>query len=364
MQNRIKNIIITFGFVVILLGFFVVNIILEDKEISETERRKLAEFPEMTIDTVASGKFAENFEEYAMDQFAFRDSLRTIKSYVNINLLKQKDSNKLFIVEDAIYKIEYPLKENNIKKSAQKINEIYQNYLNEMNVYYAIIPDKNYYLDNEEYLKMDYNKLKYIMQEELIDMKYIDIWSSLTLDDYYRTDTHWKQENLEKVVNTLEKSMNLKTTNLREYDIKNEGDFYGVYYGQLGLKFKPDKIYTLKNKTLENCIVYNEETKKTLGIYDYEKYNSSSDKYDIYLSGATYLITIENPNVVEKKELLLFRDSYGSSIAPLLVENYSKITLIDVRYISSQLLDEYINFENQDVLFLYSTSVLNQNILK
>ena len=38
--------------------------------------------------------------------------------------------------------------------------------------------------------------------------------------------------------------------------------------------------------------------------------------------------------------------------------------LIDIRYISSKLLGEYIEFNDQDVLFLYSTLVLNQNILK
>ena len=64
------------------------------------------------------------------------------------------------------------------------------------------------------------------------------------------------------------------------------------------------------------------------------------------------------------KELLLFRDSFGSSLAPLLVENYKKITLIDIRYMSSKLLGEFIEFGDQDVLFLYSTVVLNQNILK
>ena len=90
----------------------------------------------------------------------------------------------------------------------------------------------------------------------------------------------------------------------------------------------------------------------------------SADKYDIYLNGATSLITVENPNANTDKELLLFRDSFGSSIAPLLVENYKKITLIDIRYMSSTLLEQYIDFENQDVLFLYSALVLNQNIFK
>jgi len=61
---------------------------------------------------------------------------------------------------------------------------------------------------------------------------------------------------------------------------------------------------------------------------------------------------------------VLFRDSFGSSIAPLFLENYSKITLVDLRYISKDVLENYIEFDKQDVLFLYSTLVLNQNIFK
>ena len=95
-----------------------------------------------------------------------------------------------------------------------------------------------------------------------------------------------------------------------------------------------------------------------------QKFKTSSDKYDVYLSGATPLITIENKDGSNEKELLLFRDSFGSSIAPLLLENYKKITLIDLRYISSSILDKYVDFENQDVLFLYNTLIVNQNILK
>lgn len=76
------------------------------------------------------------------------------------------------------------------------------------------------------------------------------------------------------------------------------------------------------------------------------------------------LIEIQNQNAETKKELLIFRDSFGSSLAPLLIENYKKITLIDLRYISSDILDNYIIFNDQDVLFIYSTLILNQNVLK
>ena len=95
-------------------------------------------------------------------------------------------------------------------------------------------------------------------------------------------------------------------------------------------------------------------------IYDMNKLNAY-DKYDIFLSGAAALLKIENPNATTNKELIIFRDSFGSSIAPLFTQAYKKITLIDTRYISSDLISNYVSFSNQDVLFLYSTLIINES---
>jgi len=361
MQDKIKNIIITVGFIVIIMGVFITNLIAKDKEISTTERRKLAQLPEISVSKIINGDTMKKWEDYVADQFIARDFFRTIKSVWSINVFKQKDNNDLFIKDEAIYKMEYPLSEKNIEKSAEKINSVYEKYLQNMNVYYAIIPDKNYYLENDDHLKFNYEQAKNIMQNKLTKMNYIDIWKDLKLEDFYKTDLHWKQENLQRVANKIQNSLNLESTAEANYTIKDMGDFYGTYYGQLGLNLPPDKLNVLTNETIENCTTYNYETKRNGKIYETTK---SADKYDIYLSGATPLISIENPNATTNKELLLFRDSFGSSLAPLLVDNYSKITLIDLRYLSSQLLDNFIDFENQDVLFLYSTVVLNQNVLK
>ena len=54
-------------------------------------------------------------------------------------------------------------------------------------------------------------------------------------------------------------------------------------------------------------------------------------------------------------------DSYGRSILPLMVEDYAKITVIDIRYQIPQILLMGVNFENADVLFLYSTLILNNS---
>ena len=79
------------------------------------------------------------------------------------------------------------------------------------------------------------------------------------------------------------------------------------------------------------------------------------------MSGAAALLTIENPHGQADKELIVFRDSFGSSMVPLLAADYSKVTLVDTRYISSDLLDQFLDFQGQDVLFLYSTQILNNS---
>lgn len=44
-------------------------------------------------------------------------------------------------------------------------------------------------------------------------MKYIDITDSLTLDDYYLSDTHFKQDRIDKVVEKLASVMHFSYQN-------------------------------------------------------------------------------------------------------------------------------------------------------
>ena len=79
------------------------------------------------------------------------------------------------------------------------------------------------------------------------------------------------------------------------------------------------------------------------------------------ISSASMAKLGKNENVTTDRELVIFRDSFGSSLAPLFIEGYKKITLIDIRYIHPNMLSQFIEFNNQDVLFIYSTSVLNNS---
>ena len=144
------------------------------------------------------------------------------------------------------------------------------------------------------------------------------------------------------------------------YIKKTYEPFYGVYSGQAALNINPDKLIYLTNETISNSKVYYYEDKNNNTVYPVEKLNNL-DKYDIYLGGASSYIEITNPNNQSGRELVIFRDSFGSSLAPLLIEAYSKITLIDIRYITSDVYLNMIEFNNQDILFLYSTLIVNNS---
>ena len=332
------------------------------EEYSDSERRYLATFPKLTAETILSGKFMSEFETYTLDQFPLRDTFRSIKSFASLYLFRQSEVNDLYYYQGYITKAEYPLSETMLDFAGEKFWYLYDTYMSDtdVNLYFSIVPDKNYYLaPSAQQLSMDYDTLVSSMKEKTSYMEYIDLFSLLKQSNYYYTDTHWKQETLLPVAITLAGTMGTQieiSYTLNELD----SPFYGVYYGQLALPVKADKLSYLTNSTLDNCIVtsYNTGIPKAAQMYDFSKVDSK-DPYEIFVGGNDALITIENPQASTQKELILFRDSFGSSLAPLLATGYRKVTLVDIRYIHPDMLGNFIEFDHQDVLFLYSTLVLN-----
>ena len=349
MRDNVKNAVITIIFVSVLVITMIVNIAKKDGTISISERRKLEQFPSFSIYKLFNGKFFEKFDKYTTDQFTYRDNLRKLKVETELNIFKKKDYNNLYEYNGYIINQEYPLNEKSIENLSNKVKQIANQYLTENN---------NVYFVDKDNLKLDYNKMEDMLKADLTFAEYIKINDLLELSDYYKTDTHWKQENILKIAEKIANQMNANIS--KDYETIRITDFKGVYSGQLPISSENDEIKVLTNDTLKRCKVYNYETKEYSGIYNLNKINSL-DKYDVYLSGATPMLTIENPDYNGTKELIVFRDSYGSSLIPLLVTGYSKVTVVDTRYISPKLLNQYIEFKDQDVLFMYSTLIINNS---
>ena len=345
--------------VALVLGAWV----LPAKEISVSERRPLAQMPAVTGETVLNGRFMADFEKACLDQFPLREGFRRMKSLFHTLCLGQKDNHGIYLTEGTAVKQEYPLNVTSLEHALGRFNRVYRDYLEPggCRVYAAMVPDKGYFLAEESgHLALDYGQMEQLLREGMPWAEYVDLTGSLQGSDYYRTDTHWRQERLLDAAGLLCNCLGAEAP--RESDFRAvalEEPFYGVYYGQAALPMAPDTLYVLESDLLNDCRVYDHETGAVTEVYNRD--TGSRDLYDVFLSGAKALLTIENPGASTDRELIIFRDSFGSSLAPLLVQGYARVTLVDIRYVNSGLLGELLEFDGQDVLFLYSTLVLNNS---
>lgn len=333
------------------------------EEISLSERRPLSQSPSVSADTLLNGKFMEDFEEYTLDQFPLRDTFRSVKALFSRYVMGHKDNNGIYLHDGHIAEQCSPLDKNSVLHATGQFQLIYDLYLDESNrTFVSVVPDKGYYLAQPAgQLSMDYETLFETVESAMPWAQFVDITDCLTLADYYRTDTHWRQENLLPAAKKLGAALEVGVA--EDYTQRAlDFPFYGVYYGQAALPVQPETMYLMENPLLSDCRVYNYVTDSYTDIYDMEKLNGY-DPYDVFLSGAQSLLRIENPNAATDRELILFRDSYCSSLAPLLTQDYAAITLIDIRYILPHLLGNYVDFAGKDVLFLYSSLVLNKNLI-
>ena len=333
-----------------------VGMLLGQTKTSSAERRNLTQWPKLTWKAISSGSFTRQAEEAATDQFPFRDDFRTVKALSAYHLFGRLDNNGYYFSGSSIGKLDDPLSESAVLAICEKIRKIQENYLSgtDCRVFYSIIPDKNQYLSGS-FPILDYSKMESLLAGQLPDMTYIPLLDCLNADSYYATDPHWRQETLDPVVNRL--GAYLDFTPHTAFD-RREFSFYGAYYGQAALPLPAETLTILESDATRAASVFNLETGQTGGVYDRDKL-TSQDPYSVYLSGPAALEVVTNPNAKTQRKLVLFRDSFGSSLAPLLLDYYQEITLVDLRYMPDSVLQDYIDFQNQDVLFAYSTLILN-----
>ena len=363
-MHKKSNMILTAVFIVFMFALTCTCWLKPETVYSESERRVLASKPDLSISAIASGEFMTDFESYTTDQFPFREHLRMIRALFSTNVLGRMETHQLYTYGGHIAKMEYPESPEMIDYAVNKLNNIYNKYLKDTDckIYLSIVPDKNCFLAPQKgMLSLDYPSFIEKCKSKLSYMEYIDIVPLLSADDYYLTDSHWKQENILDVAVHLGDTMGTDVS--AEYEVvKLDLPFKGVYAGQSALPVKGDSFHYLTNDTLKNAVVtyYDTGMPKEDELYNMEKAHGK-DPYEMFLSGTSPFITIENQNAKTQKELILLRDSFGSSLAPLFAEGYSKITIVDIRYIQSDFLGNLIDFNHSDVLFLYSTTLLNNS---
>ena len=326
-------------FLAVLFGFSLLHLALPDREVSRSERRRLAQLPPL------SSGFSDKLEEYMLDQFPLREQLRTVNSLVRLYGLGQADIHGIYLQGGGAFRMDGPLQEKQVRHAAAVFSAVQETYFPSLPPHYVIVPDKNAKAETSR-PRLDTETLRGIVREALPGMTEIDIWDLLSADDYYKTDPHWRQERLLPVAAAICEALGADAPGT--FTEKTLSPFYGAYYGQAALPMAPDTLTYLESADTKAAKVTGPE------LLD------GTDGYDVFLSGAQAVLTVTSPNVHNGRHLVLFRDSFGSSLAPLLLGSFERITLVDLRYISAARLTDYADLSDAtDVLYLCSTAVWN-----
>jgi hypothetical protein len=363
--TKAQQVISVITFLALIATGTALNFVLTPPEFIVSERRRPATFPDLSWSELSSGDFARGFEAFSTDNFALRERLRTVRALTTFYVFMHLDKDGLFFDRrHGIGRFEKP-DETQISESGRRLSTMLNLFGQDTDFYFAVIPEKSYYTSHSR-VTISPHLVAHLTAERLPDdVQFIDLTTSLTVEDFYRTDLHWCQTLIWNVVQTLSQAMNFVPP--PRTDTITVGDFFGVYYGQLAVPMRPDvmEVHRIdgvrawylneRRSALELRAIKEEGLVYSLDMF------RGIDPYSIFLRGPQPVVWLETGNSTGRT-LYIFRDSFGSSIAPLLAlsESYDEIVLIDLRYIDGRILDRFVEFhDGADVLFLYSTQILN-----
>ena len=218
MKNRICAIIVAAVWAVLAAWAWLAP----SRDISVAERRQLAQKPAIQTKTLLDGSFMTDFEDASLDQFPLRDTFREAKSLFHRFVLRQSDKSGIYISQGYAAAQEYPLSEASVNHALERFSSVYETYLSstDSRIYLAIVPDKGYYLaQSAGQLSLDYDRLFSLVEDGMPWASPIRLTDSLSIQDYYRTDTHWRQERLLPAAQALCQALGVSSPRQEDYTV-------------------------------------------------------------------------------------------------------------------------------------------------
>lgn len=349
-------------FLAFIGAFFILNLVLPDRQFSEQENRYLQMRPEFSFKSLFSGDYTSKFETYTTDQFTFRDEWITLKAASELALGKQ-ENNDVHLCENGTLIEGFKRPENSVLDSNMSaLNTLVGN--TDAKVYFALIPDKS-----DLYASLLPKNVPNDSEKEVIDYCYgqsnatnVDMYSALSAhkDEYifYRTDHHWTSLGAYYGLSALAESMGLPCPALDSYTDRHvvSEKFYGTTWSSSGFSWvDPDTMETFVNAPEGLKVTSYPQGSPVEGkLYDFS-FLEKKDKYSMFMGGNCPMHVIETGNE-DKPSLLILRDSYTDSLIPFLLDDFSEIHVLDLRYYRASL-KAYIEQNDFDnVLVCYSVS--------
>ncbi|MFC2001713.1 DHHW family protein [Chloroflexota bacterium] len=350
-------------FIIIICGLTIPGLFKKPVEISISERRKLAQSPDISVETIFDGSYAEDYREFLQDQAVLREDFRAIKSFVERKILLKKENNEVYVVDNNLYDKFYGINQRYIERAGTLMDNIVGS-IDSDKRYLSIIPSKAQMLDRSKYLLSDQNIITDYLKQH-VNAEYIDLTGLARKGNenlYYVTDPHWTTQGAIQAYEILITAMGYKP--ITEFTFELATDSYvGSNYGKAASKsIEKDKIYLAHNDYLDNMTVRRFEAMDTFKLFDsvyFREELEGLDPYDIFIGGLGPITVIENNITESRDELIVFKDSYSHVLAPFLAQHFKRVTLFDLRYVRKEYIFNTYDVTGKTILFIYSTTILN-----
>ena len=192
-------------------------------------------------------------------------------------------------------------------------------------------------------------------------LEFINIIDEIKADSYFRTDHHWTADGALIGYNAYRRTLGKEALAKDAFDVSEVSqDFLGTSVSKSGaVGIEPDVLEKWERGKVKSVEVYDGlKTSEYSSVY-FDEYLDKKDKYSYYLGQNQPLVRIKTDS--EGGKILIFKDSYAHIFSQLLIEDYSEIVLVDLRYVRERvalLLEKTFDVSLEDfdeILFLYST---------
>ena len=181
-------------------------------------------------------------------------------------------------------------------------------------------------------------------------------------DAYYLTDHHWNDSGAYAAVNSyLHQSGQLDESSQLTSCSGSGIGFYGTLYSKAPVSFADADEFRYDEKLCKAETEWVNEGKISDSIID-SSFLDRKDKYAAYFGGNFAQIRIRTGHGGGK--VLILKDSYANAAMPFLMQQYSEITMIDLRYYHMQekTVSELCGELGIDrVIMLYNLDFLNED---
>ena len=333
---------------VILLGLSVGSFFLTpDRAFSENENRYLQLTPKLSWDTVMSGDFMEDMEEYTSDQIVFRDLWTATRSLLQRAEGKEDISGTYLGAEGRYFAkvTEDSFNRAGLEKNAGYIREFFAAsgkscraliVPSPAGVLRDMLPENAPYYDEAG----AFERLDAALGGSLLDVR--ETLADVE-DPYYHTDHHWTTMGAQAAYR--------RWAEVTGHAVREDAlvcateEFRGTLYSKVLLPDSVyDSVYYAPEITAESVVCDGKDGT----LYDGDAL-TRKDKYELFLGG-NYGQCVITTGTENGKHLLLVKDSFANSFVPFLLGDYETVTMIDLRYFRGSMAE--LAAESDDILVL------------